>query len=213
MSYNFCAVLVGPPGCGKTTLAAQVVKRHIADGGIVFVHDPVQQFAKHGCKVYRDAAAYRKAATDAHAAGEKIPAGASLGGSAADVTKLALEIGEKCNRADNVRVKILEVLDEASLGASGPTWVDAQDNELLATRRHRGIGILMNVQQPNQLTARFYGMSTDVCLFRSTTDRAAQLDGMLLLEKGELARAGAAQLADHTYLHVRVGKGIVREPL
>lgn len=213
MGYNFCAVLCGPPGCGKTTLAASVVTKHLADGGIVFVHDPVQQFARFGCKVYPDANAWREAARKAANENKPMPRGASLGGSDEDVTRLALEIGERCNRADAVRVRILKVADEMSLGASGSTWMERIDNELLAIRRHRGIGILMNVQQPTQITERFWSMSTNACLFRTTADRAQKLDKVLLLERGELERRGVTDLKPHTYIHVRLGEGIVNERL
>lgn len=211
--YNYCAIIVGPPGCGKSTLAASIILRHIREGGIVFAHDPVQQFARYGCAAYADAASYRTAAQAAFDAGRSIPRGAAIGGDAAAVVALAMEIGRRNNRADAVRVKILLVMDEMSLGASGATWVDRTDNELLATRRHLGIGIVMNVQQPNQLTERFWSMCTDVAIYRTTVDRARKLDQSLLLERGSLERANVAALEPHTYLHVRLTDGIVREPM
>lgn len=213
MSFNFCAIIMGPPGCGKTTLAGSIAVKHLRDGGIVLAHDPVLQFTKFGCRHYVDASAYREAAALAEKSGGTMPRGASIGGNAADVTKLAMDIGEKCNRADAVRVRILEVLDEMSLGASGATWVDRQDNEWLAIRRHRGIGIVMNVQQPNQLTSRFYSMCTDVAVYRTTAGRARKLDGELLMEPGTLERANVTALPPFTYIHVRLGEGIVSEPL
>lgn len=210
MSYNFCAILIGPPGCGKTTLAGALAQAHMKAGGIVLAHDPVTQFAKYGCAVYADAAAYRaKAAT----AGAAMPRGASIGGDAAEVMRLAADIGKRCNRADDVRVKILFIADEMSLGASGPTWVDKQDNQVLATRRHLGIGLVMNVQQPNQLTSRFYSMCTDVAIFRTSADRAARLDNELLLDRGTLEKANVMDLEKFHYVRVTLGEGVNPDPL
>lgn len=212
-NWNYTAIIVGPPGCGKTTLAATIVRRHLATtGGIVFAHDPVFQFSKHGCHSYSDVDAWRRAADDAarKGAAPSFPRGAAIGGEAEAITRLALELGAKVNSADDVRLPILVVYDEGSLlGSSGTTFVGAIDNELLATRRHRGVAPVFNLQQPSQLTERFWTMSTDAYVFRQTSDRARMLDQLLLLEKGDLGRAGATRLPAHHYIHVRVGEGIV----
>jgi hypothetical protein len=213
VSFNESHIIVGPPGCGKTTLAAALGRKHLAGGDnhVLFVHDPVQQFAKHGCQVYADAAAWRAAAAAAAAEQTPMPRGASLGGNDEDVLRLVLDIGERVNRADHVRVRMFFIRDEGSLGSSGPTHMARLDNEAMAIRRHRGIAFVFNLQDPNQLTERFYRQSTDVWLFRQTSDRAAKLDNLLLLERGELARAGVTRLPPHHYIHVRLGEGIVAE--
>lgn len=212
MSFNESHIIVGPPGCGKTTLAAQLVRNHLKlPDGVVFVHDPVFQFAKHGCQAFKDANAWRDAARAAGKEG-KMPRGASLGGADEDITRLALELGEKCNRADRVTVPMMVVYDEGSLRtSSGSTFIGALDNEALAIRRHRGVAFVFNLQDPSQLTERFFRMATDVWMFRQTSSNAAKLDNLLLLEKGELARAGITRLPKHHYLHVRLGEGIVAE--
>lgn len=213
--FNFSAVVLGPPGAGKTTLVSSLVRRHLDDeNGIVFVHDPVFQFSKHGCHAYKDAAAWRTAAAAAAEQQTPMPRGASVGGDAESVTRLAMELGERINRADDVRVKILLAYDEGSLiETSGSTFMSSLDNTLEATRRHRGIGMVRNLQQPTQLMSRFWLMATDAYIFRCTTKQAKQLDDLLLLEPGDLARAGASRLPKYEYIHVRPGEGIVGDPL
>lgn len=247
VSYNFSAIVLGPPGFGKTTIVATLVRRHLEvqpslDGptemvardaelsgmpklaeevrgrrapraaSIVFVHDPVFQFAKHGCAVYKDADEWRRKAAAAAAAKQGMPRGASIGGDAESVTRLALELGERVNRADDVRVKILLAYDEGSLiETSGSTHIGTLDNQLEATRRHRGVGIVRNLQQPTQLMSRFWLMCTDAFILRATSKQAKQLDDLLLLEPGELTRAGCSRLERYRYIHVRPGEGIVSE--
>lgn len=215
MSYNFSAMIVGLPGQGKTTLVTQLIGRHLeTTRGIVLAHDPVQQFTRIGCRWYKDAHAWRLEAAAAAAKQQPMPRGAAIGGNAEDVVRLALELGEKLNTADAVAVPILVPFDEASLrDGSGSTYASKEDTELLSLRRHRGVAPIFNLQEIKQLTARFYRMSTDVYLFRQTSDRALELDSLLFLERGTLEAAGVTQLEQHHYVHVQVGVGVVDAPL
>lgn len=223
MSFNESHIIVGPPGAGKTVLASRLVRRHLEHpDGVVFVHDPVGQFARHGCHVYNDVAAWRAAAAKCSSKdGPKLPRGAALGGSDEEITRLVLDLGKKCNSVDRIAVRFMLVYDEGSLRtSSGATYMGATDNEVLAVRRHRGIALVYNLQDPGQLTERFFRMATDVWLFRQTTTNAAKLEKLLILEPGELVRAGITRLPPPTakggavtlhYLHVRVGQGIIAE--
>jgi hypothetical protein len=214
--WNFAAVVVGLPGVGKTTLQVQLIRRHLqTPTGIVLAHDPMAQFTRHGCHFYKDANAWRAAAAKAAKSKTPMPRGASIGGYDSDgITTLALEIGELCNRAERITVPILVPYDEGSLReGSSSSHITPLDNRLLAVRRHAGVGPVFNLQECKQLTARFYRVATDVFLFRQTAERARELDSLLFLERGTLEAAGVTQLENHRYLHVKVGQGIVREPL
>jgi GTPase SAR1 family protein len=208
---NYQAIICGPPGCGKTTLAKSLVRRHLDETrGIVLAFDPMHQLTRDGCEYYADAAAWRARQSEAGATGKPASRGASIGGDAADVTALAMELGKRMNTATDVRLPILVPYDEGSLlGSSGTTYVGDLDNKLQATRRHLGVSPVYNLQQPSQLTERFWTMSTDAFLFRQTSDRARQLEQYLLLERNELVRAGITRLPAHYFIHVRVGQGIV----
>lgn len=215
-NYNYCGIVVGLPGYGKSTLQQALIRRHLREtSGIVLAHDPVMQFTKHGCTPFVDVAAWRRAARASAEENKPMPRGASIGGVDSDaIVRLALELGEKLNSADRVAVPILVPFDEGSLReGSGSSYISPLDNELLAVRRHRGVAPVFNLQECKQLTRRFFQMSTDVYLFRQTSDRAEELDSLLFLERGTLARSGVTRLEKHRYIHVRVGDGVTSEAL
>ncbi len=211
-NWNFSAMVVGLPGFGKTSVMTSLARRHLeTTNGIVLAHDPMGQFGAHGCALFADAAAWRAAASS----GKPMPRGAALmSPDADDVTQLAMDLGERLNTANRVTTPILVAYDEATMrGASGSTFCSPLDNRALSMRRHHGIGMIFNLQLPTQLTARFWNMSTDAYVFAQTAKRAKQLDELLFLDEGVLARAGVCQLPKFSYLHVRVGTGIVDEEL
>ena len=212
--WNYSAVVVGMPGVGKTTLQGSLIRRHLTTtAGIVLAHDPMGQFTRDGCRFYKDASAYRAAAAAAGREGKKLPRGASIGGLNSDaVTELACELGAKMNTAERVTCPILVPFDEGSLReGSGSTYVSDLDNRILSTRRHLGVGLVLNVQECKQLMARWYQMSTDLYLFKQTRDRARLLDGYAQFEQGSLESWGVTTLEEHRYLHVRPGKGLVAD--
>ena len=214
--YNVCLFVIGPSGMGKTTLVHSIVRRHLHDypTGIVFIHDPMAQFGKHGCHHYPDAFAWRKAALEAKEAKQPMPRGATLGGNATDVTALVTELGGKLNREDDVRVPILYVTDETSYSTgSGSTWMGIEDNQLLSTRRHLGVGIVMCLQDAAQRTSAFLRRSTALFLFIMTERESLRVDEAMYLAPKTLANAGVTQLEPRRYLHVQMRTGIVAAPL
>lgn len=207
--FNFAACIIGPPQFGKTTLARSLMGRHLADfkDGIVIAHDPLQQF---GARSYKTPADVRAA----FIAAEPMPRLISVTSDAPGCTSLAYEIGERWNTAKRTTRPILLCYDEGSLiGSSGATWMGQADKEALAVRRHRGVGLVYNLQRYNQFTQSFYDSATDLYLFCQLPTRLAAIEEALGLHAGTLKAAGADTLPQHHYLHLRHHVGVVSEVL
>lgn len=208
--FNKAVVVVGPPQYGKTTKAIDQAVEHLRayPTGLVLAHDPNRQFRSF-CGVYETVSDWRRALDQAARTKTEIPRGSSVGGSAADVTRAAVELGKARNVAGKVRVPIFLVFDESSLmETSGGSFMGKEETQLLSNRRHWGIAPLYNVQRPTALTEAFYSMSTDVFIFGQPSERrTAILEEYLGLRAGVLAwLVGAPKF---TYAHWRAGEGLV----
>jgi len=208
--YNFAAVVVGPPQAGKTTIVRGLVIEHLQryPTGLALVHDPNRQF-RDICQTWETADAWRAAIAAAAAKKAPFPAGASIGGAASDLTKVAIELGRARNTAGNVRIPILLAYDESSLmGTSGTSYIGELDTQLLSNRRHWGIGPVYNVQRPTALTEAFYSMATDVyILTQPSPRRTAVIEEYLGLPPDALAELVGAER--FRYRHWQAGKGLV----
>lgn len=215
MRWNFCAMIVGLPEYGKTSIARALVRKHYElPGSVALVHDPVGQFGNDRCYWFKDADAWRAAAREASKPnGKPMPRFASLGGSTEDVVELARELGEKSGNTQwNCRVPILVVLDEGSTNEnSGSTWIGKQDLQSLAMRRHKGNGFVFNVQGPTMLTERFWMFSTDFYVMFQTEKDAELLDRRLALKPGTLKSHGVCEFPPHKFVHCRKVVGPVEE--
>lgn len=215
MRWNFCAMIVGLPEYGKTSVARALVRKHYElPGAVALVHDPVGQFGGDRCYWYKDANAWRDAArVAAKPDAVPMPRFCSLGGSTEEIVELARELGERAGNTQwNCRVPILVVLDEGSTNDnSGSTWIGKQDLQSLAMRRHKGNGFVFNVQDPTMLTARFWQFSTDFYIMMQTEKHARLLDERLSLPPGTLQAAGVCTLPPHKFLHCRKVVGPVGE--
>lgn len=205
---NYLGIVVGPPQFGKSTLALSIVRDWLEGGGWVLAHDPLGQY-RACCRVYEDADGWRAAAREASTKREAMARGASLGGDASAVVALAVELGKRWNTADNVRMRMLVVFDEGSLlDNSGGTWIGKDDNRLIATRRHLGIGLLYLVQRKAQLMQAFWDLSTDVYAFAQQAEDAAELERVGHLPRGTLGAVLPA-MPKHQFIHLRPGEGVV----
>lgn len=212
-SFNRAVVVVGPSEYGKSTIAREEVKYHLEryPTGRVFVHDCNVQFGDL-CAVYETYADYERAYNAAVASRKPFPRGASIAGSAAELTARVTELGKRHNRADDTKVPILLVYDESSLmGTSGSTHMGQIDVELLSNRRHWGIAPVYNVQFPSAITRGFYDRATHVYMFAQTseddTDTLERNLGLAASSPGCLRELiGAPQ---YRYKLWRKGRGLV----
>jgi len=208
--FNKAVVIVGPPQYGKTTIARAEAVAHLRahPTGLVLAHDPNRQF-RDFCAVFEDAAEWRRKAGEAASKRRPFPRGASIGGSAAELTRVAVEIGRARNQAGAVRVPIFLVYDESSLmETSGSSFMGKEETQLLSNRRHWGIAPLYNVQRPTALTEAFYSMATDVYVLAQPSEtRTEKLEEYLGLARGSMRSLVGAQ--KFRYLHWRAGEGLV----
>jgi hypothetical protein len=196
---NFFGLIIGPPEFGKTSLAVEIVETFLAQDVNVFAHDPNRQF-RGRCAEYADAAAWRSAAEAAAKTSSPMPRGSLFGCKAKEVRDLMVDLGQKWNDVDRVRVPMLGVFDEGSmLGTSGPTWISEEDQMVISNRRHLGMGLLINLQRPTMLTSAFSEIATDVYLLQQNGKRVDALEETLNLRPGALARV--VELPPHRYVH------------
>jgi len=210
VSFNSATVIVGPPQYGKTTIARDVALAFLREHpkGLVMAHDPNRQF-RDFCRTYETAADWRAKLARAASKSEPFARGASIGGSAAELAQVAIELGRRWNTADRVRVPLLLVYDESSLlETSGSSHIGQADTQLLSNRRHWGIGPIYNVQRPTALTEAFYSMATDVYILAQPSERrTGVLEEYLGLKGGALSSlVGAPKFR---FAHWRAGEGLV----
>lgn len=202
---NYVAIICGPRGCGKTTLARRIVRWRLDEGRWVFCHDPVLQY-RGLCARMESVNAWRT--TMAAAAIDKLPVprGYSFACEPTELIDLADELGQKHNSALSERFPMTLVFDEGSLLAQG-THVDQSFNRLMAVARHRGVELVFLVQRRAQLSIGFWEFGTDFYLFRQPTGRTDELESPMSLPKGALA--GLANLQKYEFVHVKAGGEIV----
>lgn len=199
-------IVVGLPKHGKTTIARKLSKSFLEEHptGIVLAHDPHEQLVPDLTRPYATIDEWRKTIATSPTA----PRGASFRCASSEVVKLAIELGERHNRAKDVKLPIKVVLEEASLmDTSGSTHMDKQDFRLFANRRHWGLAPYFNVQRQSSLMVAFYEQATDVFLFAQTEDNARDLERKLSLPRGALD--SIVNAPKYRYLHWRQGEGIV----
>jgi hypothetical protein len=216
---NIQAHIIGPRGVGKTTIARSLVKEHVTEGGWAFIHDPMRQFTDMA-RTYDSPMAWKREV--ANAATRKLPLhrAARFTCKSAELVKLCVELGERHNRAKNIRFPMMLVVDEGSKhSSSGQTHMSREDNEALSTIRHLGVATVFNQQRLNQFPMQFYEMASDLYLFRLSAKRLDELEEALAIPPGSLDGVphlfapdpdiGPTASAPAEYIHVRYGKGPV----
>lgn len=209
VEYNFCALVIGPPQYGKTTVLRELVIEHLRTHptGLALVHDPNRQL-RDVCAVYEDAAHWKRAFDDHLRSGKPFPRGASIGGEADEIRNEAIALGKARNTADNVRIPILLGFDESSLlDSSGSTHMGKQDRALLSNRRHWGIGPIYNAQTVTGLDAGFFALATLVIVLSQTTERETEkLEQRIGVPPG--ATLGLVMAPPYRFIRWERGKGL-----
>ena len=157
-------VIQGLPGSGKTSLMKELLVAHANAGATWIAQDPEYQFAEI-LPPYESARAYRLAARAAGTAAEQTPfrRGAAVAELAGDaVTSLALAIAPGVKAQGRYTVI---AYDEAVLAAEPSHCSDVQ-RDMLARRRHRGLSVLINVQDLGQTHAIWQRLATELYAFR-----------------------------------------------
>jgi len=185
-------LVIGPPGCGKSTLAREIFKAHLREGRIILAHDPFKEFLYLGRRA-DDIEVVRRTIENAARTGQRVNRGWSIGGVDADpVTQYAMELGPKAGRVVDL------ILDETVLlTESHPTYVAKRDRVLLTGRRHYNICPILLAQDPGVLSALWLRFATQCCLFRLVDRERLKRLGKLL-SVANIERA--VDLPDYQYL-------------
>lgn len=215
---NFGGLVVGAPGSGKSTVIRQWVRDFLVANptGIAIVHDTQGQFEDLGAS-YESADEYREAARKAARDRTNIERLAAIfGADSQPIAELALGLCETHNwRKPSVRLPVFLAWDETSvLGETSSTYVGKLDWKMFTTRRHLGLQTAHNMQTSAGLPRRTFEISTDVVIFRLTSDESARdLETKLALPKYRLNHLIDSPpervCPPFRYAHWRRGAGLV----
>lgn len=184
-------IAVGPPKCGKTTIVRTACRKFLVSRqrGIAIVHDVNRQFG-HECAYYNTVDEWLRARAAAHEANEPFPRGAAITGydQARPIVECAIKLGSAHNRASHVALPMFVAFDESSMMEdSGSTHIARHDLQMLTTRRHLGIAPAYNLQRGGALMKAFYEASTDVFVFRQSSEESVrEIELKLGVPKGSL---------------------------
>ncbi len=200
---NYFALVIGPPGHGKSSLCAELAEDRLRAGRWVLVQDTNREFGRL-CASYATPDAFLAALRAAGDGGQPLPAGAALPclSGADELLELGIRLGREWNQErGHVTEPLCIVINEASgFEESGPTYLGKVQNLLLNQRRHLGLELVYCLQRPTMLPRPVYDVATDVYLFfQASSARTRELEGLLGLERGELDVL--LTLPPHRYLH------------
>lgn len=200
---NYFALVVGPPGYGKSSLCAELALDRLRAGSFVLVQDVNREFGRL-CTPYPTTQDYLTAVSAAAAEQKPITRGAALAcaNGADELLELARSLGEQWNQAHGeTRAPICVVINEATgFEESGSTFLGRLQNIVLNQRRHLGLELVYCLQRPSMLPQPVYDVATDVFMFcQSSSDRVRTLEKNLGCESGSLEIL--LSLPRHKFLH------------
>jgi hypothetical protein len=194
---DFLALLVGPPGHGKTSLAMELALERLRAGRWVLVQDAAREWAPRICVEFPAPPDFLRSLS----AGQPVRRGASFPVGADQILELGRSLGAAWNQsAGHVTQPICLVVNEASSSEeSGPTWVGRLADQVINQRRHLGLELIYCLQRPTQLSSAFWDAATYVAMFRQTrADRVDALERAVGVERGALR--SLLSLDRHQYL-------------
>lgn len=206
---DFMALLVGPPGHGKSSLAAELAEARLREGRWVLAQDTNREFGRF-CAPYESPRAFLDRCAQAAKDQQPMPRGASFARPADDVLALAVQIGTEWNlRRGSVHAPICVVVNETTtFEGSGSTHVGVDLGRTVAQRRHLGIELILCMQHAAQLPASVFEFATEVHAFRQKrADRIVTLEKTLGENAGALL--GLSDLGKHRFATWRPDAGLV----
>ncbi len=196
---DFFALVVGPPGHGKSSHAAKLAEARLREGRWVLAQDTNREFGRF-CVEYKSVRAFIEGLAAGARDGHSMPRGAAFATSADEVLALAVQLGEQWNRSGGaVQSPICVVVNETtSFESSGSTHVGVGLSRAVSQRRHLGLEMVLCMQHLAQLPGAVFEAATEVHLFRQKrAKRLASLEDLLGEPEGTLA--GLRDLPKHRF--------------
>jgi len=206
---DFLALLLGPPGHGKSSLAAELAEARLRQGSWVLAQDANRELGRF-CVEYPSTHAFLERVAATAKEGKPMPGGASFATSADAVLRLAVTLGEQWNRArGTVAQPICVVVNETtSFEGAGSTWVGQELASAVGQRRHLGLELVLCMQHAAQLPALIFESATEVHAFRQKrADRIVALERVLGEDPG--AFGALRDLPKHRFTTWRPDAGLV----
>lgn len=205
---DYCGIVIGPQGYGKSSLAAELAEQRLRSGAWVVAQDMNRETGRF-CVAY-DSPAQLLELLSRHAKEQRpLPGGAAFASAADGVLRVACALGEQWNRAHGtVRHRICVLVNEAtSFEGAGSTFVGQELARTLNQRRHLGLELVLCMQNAAQLPAAVFEAATEVHIFRQDqAKRIRLLEDRLGLREGSLERL--PELVPHQYVTWRPVVGL-----
>lgn len=176
--FNVCELHIGVPGCGKSTRAtARALDLSHNPGCYVLAHDPAHRIPEKDHTGKRFDVRWHDSTEQARSALGSRPVGihAVACANPDDVILLAIEASRASlakSRDGMEGIPVLVYIDEGvTMGGATPYRLSPAMRELLATRRHLHVGLIITMQSPQFMHYSMISMATKVTCGRLNDQR------------------------------------------